>query len=191
MFSPLWFSRRESAERLSLLFAAPARGGGRVKSAAGRRTAIGGLLLTRLPRRATSAGRARISVRRTRSQLRDGAVQGGLGALPPTSEMGIAASAVSPFWPVCINTGIACRFPGFSDSPIFVLWPLCLRYSSNRTIMYLLEVHYGIYDFERSRQEMGRVPSSSELLLCWWPYSRRCEDVDNLVNTERCGKAEG
>ena len=75
-----------------------------------RDAAIGGLLLTRFPTCATPAGRARISVRRTRSQLRHGAVQGGLGALPPTSEMGIAASAGFPFWPVCINTGIACRF---------------------------------------------------------------------------------
>ena len=121
---PPWFSRRESAQRLSLLSAVIARGGGRVKSAAGRRTAIGGLLLTRFPPCATPAGRARISVRRTRSQLRHGAVQGGLGALPPTSKMGIAASAGFPFWPVCINTGIACRFlcskPSVSITPRFL-----------------------------------------------------------------------
>ncbi|RGK66724.1 hypothetical protein DXC96_28220 [Enterocloster bolteae] len=53
-----------------------------------RSTAAGGLLLTRFPLCATPSGRARLSVRRTRSQLRHGAVQGGLGALPSTSSQG-------------------------------------------------------------------------------------------------------
>jgi len=104
---PSWLYLGESLIRFSPLTAALARSGAgsRVRS-----TAAGGLLLMRFPLCATPSGSARLSVRRTRSQLRHGAVQGGLGALPPTSEMGIAASAGFPFWPVCINTGIACRF---------------------------------------------------------------------------------
>ena len=31
--------------------------------------------------------------------------------------------------------------------------------------------------------------AQGELLLRWWPYSRRCEDGDDLVDIEKCEKA--
>ena len=45
----------------------------------------------------------------------------------------------------------------------------------------MLEVQHGLYDFERSWREIGRVPAPDELLLCRRPYTRCCEDGDNLA----------
>ena len=36
---------------------------------------------------------------------------------------------------------------------------------------------------------MGRFVPLSQLLLCRWAYSRRCKDGYNLVDPERCEKA--
>ena len=51
------------------------------------------------------------SVRRMRSHRKNFCVQGGLGALPSTSKQRGKSQRDFPFCgPVCINTGIACRF---------------------------------------------------------------------------------
>ena len=60
-----------------------------------------------------------ISVRRTRSRRMKFCVQGGLGALPSTSKAeGKITAGFFPLRAECINTGIACWFPGFSY-PVF------------------------------------------------------------------------
>ncbi len=60
------------------------------------------------------------SVRRTRSHRMKFCVQRGLGALPSTSKRrGKSRRDFALCGSVCINTGIACRFPGFSY-PVFM-----------------------------------------------------------------------
>lgn len=44
---------------------------------------------------------------------------------------------------------------------------------------------------KEAAEKWGITPPTSKLLLCRWPYSRRCEDGYNLANPERCGKACG
>ena len=47
---------------------------------------------------------------RTRSQLQNGAVYGGLGAAPSTSNLGSSRQRKSQVWPRWVPRGIACRF---------------------------------------------------------------------------------
>ena len=47
---------------------------------------------------------------RTRSQLQNGAVYGGLGAAPSTSNLGSSHQRKSQVWPRWVPRGIACRF---------------------------------------------------------------------------------
>ena len=47
---------------------------------------------------------------RTRSQLQNGAVYGGLGASPSTSNLGSSRQRKSQVWPRWVPRGIACRF---------------------------------------------------------------------------------
>ena len=47
---------------------------------------------------------------RTRSQLQNGAVHGGLGAAPSTSNLGSSRQRKSQVWPRWVPRGIACRF---------------------------------------------------------------------------------
>ena len=47
---------------------------------------------------------------RTRSQLQNGAVYGGLGAVPSTSNLGSSLARRSQVWPRWVPRGIACRF---------------------------------------------------------------------------------
>ena len=69
------------------------------------------------------------SVRRTRSHRMKFCVQGGLGALPSTSKRrGKSQRDFLLRGPVCINTGIACRYyPEFSASDYLDLF--VFRYS--------------------------------------------------------------
>ena len=46
----------------------------------------------------------------TRSQLQNGAVYGGLGAAPSTSNLGSSRQRKSQVWPRWVPRGIACRF---------------------------------------------------------------------------------
>lgn len=41
------------------------------------------------------------------------------------------------------------------------------------------------YDIKRSKRKMESFSSTDKLLLRRWPYPRRCEDGDNLADTER------
>lgn len=64
---------------------------------------------------------------------------------------------------------------------IIRIYPLLC--SSSRTIMYFVEVRYGLYDLERSKRKMGRNTSTDKLLLRRWAYSWGHKDGNDLVNT--------
>ena len=57
-----------------------------------------------------SPGRWKKRSTRTRSQLQNGAVYGGLGAAPSTSNLGSSRQRKSQVWPRWVPRGIACRF---------------------------------------------------------------------------------
>lgn len=57
-----------------------------------------------------SQGRWKKRSIRTRSQLQNGAVYGGLGAAPSTSNLGSSRQRKSQVWPRWVPRGIACRF---------------------------------------------------------------------------------
>lgn len=57
-----------------------------------------------------SPGRWKKRSIRTRSQLQNGAVYGGLGAAPSTSNLGSSRQRKSQVWPRWVPRGIACRF---------------------------------------------------------------------------------
>lgn len=50
-------------------------------------------------------------------------------------------------------------------------------------------MQYGLHDVERSKREMGRVPSADKLLLRSGTHPRRYESGDDLVDTKGRGKA--
>ena len=99
---------RESLQRLSLLSAHRRRTGtgSRVRSTAHRRLALDAVSVLCYP----SPGRWKKRSIRTRSQLQNGAVYGGLGAAPSTSNLGSSRQRKSQVWPRWVPRGIACRF---------------------------------------------------------------------------------
>ena len=62
--------------------------------------------------------------------------------------------------------------------------------SRQRTIMYSVEVHNGLYDTKRGRRKMGRDTSYSKLLLRCWAYPRRCKDGWCLADPKERRKAD-
>ena len=88
------------------------------------------------------------------------------------------------------------------ENPQVWLHLLCLLpylFQSSQTIpcilredelWYIWEVRYGLNDFERSRREMGRVPTMDKLLLRCRAHPRRCENGDGMVDTQGCEKAD-
>ena len=71
----------------------------------------GGLLLMRFLSCAIHrSGRWKKRSIGTRSQLQNGAVYGGLGAAPSTSNLGSSRQRKSQVWPRWVPRGIACRF---------------------------------------------------------------------------------
>ena len=80
--------------------------GSRVRSTAHRRLALDAVSVLCYP----SPGRWKKRSIRTRSQLQNGAVYGGLGAAPSTSNLGSSRQRKSQVWPRWVPRGIACRF---------------------------------------------------------------------------------
>lgn len=81
--------------------------GSRVRSTAHhRRLALDAVSVLCYP----SPGRWEKRSIRTRSQLQNGAVYGGLGAVPSTSNLGSSLARRSQVWPRWVPRGIACRF---------------------------------------------------------------------------------
>lgn len=99
---------RESLRRLSLLSAHWRRTetGSRVRSTAHRRLALDAVSVLCYP----SPRRWKKRSIGTRSQLQNGAVYGGLGAAPSTSNLGSSHRRKSQVWPRWVPRGIACRF---------------------------------------------------------------------------------
>lgn len=80
--------------------------GSRVRSTAHRRLALDAVSVLCYP----SPRRWKKRSIRTRSQLQNGAVYGGLGAAPSTSNLGSSRQRKSQVWPRWVPRGIACRF---------------------------------------------------------------------------------
>ena len=80
--------------------------GSRVRSTTHRRLALDAVSVLCYP----SPGRWKKRSIRTRSQLQNGAVYGGLGAAPSTSNLGSSRQRKSQVWPRWVPRGIACRF---------------------------------------------------------------------------------
>ena len=80
--------------------------GSRVRSTAHRRLALDAGSVLCYP----SSGRWKKRSIGTRSQLQNGAVYGGLGAAPSTSNLGSSRQRKSQVWPRWVPRGIACRF---------------------------------------------------------------------------------
>ena len=80
--------------------------GSRVRSTAHRRLALNAGSVLCYP----SPGRWKKRSIGTRSQLQNGAVYGGLGAAPSTSNLGSSRQRKSQVWPRWVPRGIACRF---------------------------------------------------------------------------------
>ena len=80
--------------------------GSRVRSTAHRRLALDAGSVLCYP----SSWRWKKRSIGTRSQLQNGAVYGGLGAAPSTSNLGSSRQRKSQVWPRWVPRGIACRF---------------------------------------------------------------------------------
>ena len=72
----------------------------------------------------------------------------------------------------------------------FALEQINLYCSRQRTIMYSVEVHNGLYDTKRGRRKMGRDPTMDKLLLHCGSHPRCCKNGDDLADSENCGKAD-
>ena len=62
--------------------------------------------------------------------------------------------------------------------------------SRQRTIMYSVKVHNGLYDTKRGRRKMGRDPTMDKLLLHCGSHPRCCKNGDDMADSENCGKAD-
>ena len=104
----IWAFREGKPAAAFPLVCSPAQDGNRVKSAstAHRRLALDAVSVLCYP----SPGRWKKRSIRTRSQLQNGAVYGGLGAAPSTSNLGSSRQRKSQVWPRWVPRGIACRF---------------------------------------------------------------------------------
>ena len=80
--------------------------GSRVRSTTHRRLALDAVSILCYP----SPRRWKKRSIGTRSQLQNGAVYGGLGAAPSTSNLGSSRQRKSQVWPLWVPRGIACRF---------------------------------------------------------------------------------
>ena len=72
----------------------------------------------------------------------------------------------------------------------FALEQINLYCSRQRTIMYSVKVHNGLYDTKRGRRKMGRDRTMDKLLLHCGSHPRCCKNGDDLADSENCGKAD-
>ena len=141
--------------------------GSRVRSTAHRRLALDAVSVLCYP----SPGRWKKRSIRTRSQLQNGAVYGGLGAAPSTSNLGSSRQRKSQVWPRWVPRGIACRFLVPRILPFRAVF-LPMRKEDAYTSSFSSSVSFNLMAPSMTPSTMGRYFSGQSCNL--WLVRWRC-----------------